>query len=185
MADGTYSGVSPLAVSAKGISFVKNIMAPTRDGTRLALDIHVPAGNGPWPAHQTDGEYWRPGSIRGRYHDIKASALLTGGWRDGCKKSGYTPSTITTIGVRALRAELLGFSEFGRVEPSLRLRHTSEFHHHDVVRHPVAFHDFGCAATHQILAPILRDGRRGSLAKFSVEGPRSSPRYALWRSLPC
>ena len=57
MADGTYSGVSPLAVSATGISFVKNIMAPTRNGTRLAMDIHVPAGEGPWPAHQTDGEY--------------------------------------------------------------------------------------------------------------------------------
>ena len=36
-----------------------------------------------WLAHQTDGEYWRPGSIRGRYDDIKASALLIGGWRDG------------------------------------------------------------------------------------------------------
>ena len=36
-----------------------------------------------WLANQTDGEYWRPGSIRGRYHDIKASALLIGGWRDG------------------------------------------------------------------------------------------------------
>ena len=36
-----------------------------------------------WLANQTDGEYWRPGSIRGRYHEIKASALLIGGWRDG------------------------------------------------------------------------------------------------------
>ena len=66
MADGTYSGVRLLVVSAAGIRFVKNIMVPTRDGTRLALDIHVPAGDGLWPAHQTDGEYWRPGSIRGR-----------------------------------------------------------------------------------------------------------------------
>ena len=33
----------------QGIRFVKNIMAPTRDGTKLALDIHVPAGEGPWP----------------------------------------------------------------------------------------------------------------------------------------
>ena len=49
MADETYSGVRPRAVSAEGISFVKNIMAPTRDGTKLALDIHVPAGEGPWP----------------------------------------------------------------------------------------------------------------------------------------
>ena len=36
-----------------------------------------------WLANQTDGEYWRPGSIRGRYREIKASALLIGGWRDG------------------------------------------------------------------------------------------------------
>ena len=45
----TYSGVRPMGVSSEGISFVKNIMAPTRDGTRLAMDIHVPAGDGPWP----------------------------------------------------------------------------------------------------------------------------------------
>ena len=38
-----------MAVDAAGIRFVKNIMAPTRDGTRLAMDIHVPAGEGPWP----------------------------------------------------------------------------------------------------------------------------------------
>ena len=49
MADRYYSGVRPMAVSAEGISFVKNIMASTRDGTRLAMDIHVPAGEGPWP----------------------------------------------------------------------------------------------------------------------------------------
>ena len=49
MADETYSGVRPTAASAEGIRFVKNIMAPTRDGTKLALDIHVPAGEGPWP----------------------------------------------------------------------------------------------------------------------------------------
>ena len=36
-----------------------------------------------WLANQKDGDYWRPGSIRGRYHEIKASALLIGGWRDG------------------------------------------------------------------------------------------------------
>ena len=47
MADETYSGVRPTAVSAEGIRFVKNIMAPTRDGTKLALDIHVPAGGRP------------------------------------------------------------------------------------------------------------------------------------------
>ena len=38
-----------MAESSEGVSFVKNIMAPTRDGTRLATDIHVPAGDGPWP----------------------------------------------------------------------------------------------------------------------------------------
>ena len=49
MADETYSGVRPMAVNSEGISFVKNIMAPTRDGTKLAMDIHVPPGEGPWP----------------------------------------------------------------------------------------------------------------------------------------
>ena len=45
----TCSGVRPMAVSPEGIRFFKNIMAPARDGTRLAMDIHVPAGEGPWP----------------------------------------------------------------------------------------------------------------------------------------
>ena len=49
MANETYSGVRPTAVSADGIRFVKNIMAPTRDGTKLAMDIHIPEGEGPWP----------------------------------------------------------------------------------------------------------------------------------------
>ena len=49
VADETYSGVRPMAVSSEGIGFVKNIMVPTRDGTKLAMDIHVPAGEGPWP----------------------------------------------------------------------------------------------------------------------------------------
>ena len=49
MSDKTYSGVRPMAVSSEGIRFVKNIMAPTRDGTKLAMDIHMPAGGGPWP----------------------------------------------------------------------------------------------------------------------------------------
>ena len=39
MAEETYSGVRPMAVSSEGISFVKNVMAPTRDGTKLAMDI--------------------------------------------------------------------------------------------------------------------------------------------------
>ena len=47
MADETYSGVRPMAVSSEGISFVKNIMTPTRDGTKLAMDVHVPPGEGP------------------------------------------------------------------------------------------------------------------------------------------
>lgn len=36
-----------------------------------------------WLAQQTDGPYWRPGSIRGRYQDIRCSVFLIGGWRDG------------------------------------------------------------------------------------------------------
>lgn len=36
-----------------------------------------------WLAQQTDGEYWRPGSIRDRYDDIQCSVFMIGGWRDG------------------------------------------------------------------------------------------------------
>ena len=36
-----------------------------------------------WLAHQTDGPYWRPGSIRGRYDDIECPVFMIGGWRDG------------------------------------------------------------------------------------------------------
>jgi hypothetical protein len=36
-----------------------------------------------WMAHQTDGPYWRPGSIRGRYEDIECPVFMIGGWRDG------------------------------------------------------------------------------------------------------
>ena len=49
VADETYSGVRPMAVSSEGISFVKNMMVPTSDGTKLAMDVHVPPGEGPWP----------------------------------------------------------------------------------------------------------------------------------------
>ena len=49
IADETYSGVRRKAVISEDISFVKNIMAPTWDGTKLAMDIHVPAGEGLWP----------------------------------------------------------------------------------------------------------------------------------------
>jgi len=36
-----------------------------------------------WLEHQTDGDYWRPGSIRGRYAQIRCPVFLIGGWRDG------------------------------------------------------------------------------------------------------
>ena len=36
-----------------------------------------------WLSNQIDGEYWRSGSIRNKYKQIKTSALLIGGWRDG------------------------------------------------------------------------------------------------------
>lgn len=36
-----------------------------------------------WLEHQTDGEYWRPGSIRGRYDQIQCPVFMAGGWRDG------------------------------------------------------------------------------------------------------
>ncbi len=36
-----------------------------------------------WLEHPTDGDYWRPGSIRGRYNQIRCSVFMIGGWRDG------------------------------------------------------------------------------------------------------
>ena len=36
-----------------------------------------------WLANQTDGAYWRPGSIRDRYEEIRCSVFMIGGWRDG------------------------------------------------------------------------------------------------------
>ncbi len=36
-----------------------------------------------WLQHQTDGEYWRPGSVRDFPERIHCPAFLIGGWRDG------------------------------------------------------------------------------------------------------
>ena len=36
-----------------------------------------------WLENQTDGEYWRPGSLRGRYDQLRCSVFMIGGWRDG------------------------------------------------------------------------------------------------------
>lgn len=37
----------------------------------------------PWLRHQTDGPYWRPGSVRDFPERIRCPAFLIGGWRDG------------------------------------------------------------------------------------------------------
>lgn len=36
-----------------------------------------------WLAHQTDGTYWRHGSVRGIAERIRCPVLMIGGWRDG------------------------------------------------------------------------------------------------------
>jgi putative CocE/NonD family hydrolase len=36
-----------------------------------------------WLRHQTDGPYWRQGSIRDRVQEIECAVLLWGGWQDG------------------------------------------------------------------------------------------------------
>ncbi len=36
-----------------------------------------------WLARPCDGDYWRPGSIRGRYDQIECPVFMIGGWRDG------------------------------------------------------------------------------------------------------
>ena len=36
-----------------------------------------------WLANQRDGQYWRPGSLRGQYDKLKAATFIIGGWQDG------------------------------------------------------------------------------------------------------
>ncbi len=36
-----------------------------------------------WLTHQTDGPYWRPGSLRGQYGKVQAATFIIGGWQDG------------------------------------------------------------------------------------------------------
>jgi hypothetical protein len=36
-----------------------------------------------WLANQTDGPYWRPGSLKGQYEKVKAATFIIGGWQDG------------------------------------------------------------------------------------------------------
>lgn len=36
-----------------------------------------------WLAHQTDDDYWKPGSLRPGYGRIKAATFIIGGWQDG------------------------------------------------------------------------------------------------------
>jgi len=78
-------------IGAYGISMVgMNAMPPYPEysGERWAdvWEQHL-ENNTPyileWLGHQTDGPYWRPGSIRGRYEDVKCSVFMIGGWRDG------------------------------------------------------------------------------------------------------
>ena len=78
-------------IGAYGISMVgMNAMPPYPEysGERWAdvWEQHL-ENNTPyileWLAHQTDGPYWRPGSIRGRYEDVACPVFMIGGWRDG------------------------------------------------------------------------------------------------------
>ena len=36
-----------------------------------------------WLANQRDGQYWRPGSLRGQYEKLTAATFIIGGWQDG------------------------------------------------------------------------------------------------------
>jgi hypothetical protein len=36
-----------------------------------------------WLSQQTDGPYWRPGSLRGQYEKVAAATFIIGGWQDG------------------------------------------------------------------------------------------------------
>ena len=36
-----------------------------------------------WLANQRNGQYWRPGSLRGQYDKLRAATFIIGGWQDG------------------------------------------------------------------------------------------------------
>lgn len=36
-----------------------------------------------WLSNHRDGDYWRPGSLRGQYEKLKAATFIIGGWQDG------------------------------------------------------------------------------------------------------
>ena len=36
-----------------------------------------------WLSNHRNGEYWRPGSLRGQYEKLKAATFIIGGWQDG------------------------------------------------------------------------------------------------------
>jgi predicted acyl esterase len=42
-----------------------------------------------WLEEQTDGEYWRHGSLRPAYHRIIAPTMLVGGWADGYRNNTF------------------------------------------------------------------------------------------------
>ena len=78
-------------IGAYGASMIgMNAMPPypeySGDGWADIWEEHL-TGNVPylltWLANQTDGDYWRHGSIRDRYDRIACPVFMIGGWRDG------------------------------------------------------------------------------------------------------
>src|SRR5438270_4054561 len=64
---GVSGGYAPLATAASAPTKL-TVMVPMRDGVRLATDVHLPAGDGPWPVALTRTPYGRSegGSITAR-----------------------------------------------------------------------------------------------------------------------
>lgn len=53
------------------------------DDPRTQQRFHAEPWSFRWLRHQTDGPYWRPGSLRPDYGAIDAATLMIGGWMDG------------------------------------------------------------------------------------------------------
>jgi predicted acyl esterase len=51
-----------MALGPHAVTVVKNVLIPMRDGVELAADLHLPAGEGPWPAVMTYFPYHKDGT---------------------------------------------------------------------------------------------------------------------------
>src|SRR5690242_1012886 len=75
------SGLCAQRVAAASTSTTTTVMVPMRDGTLLATDVYLPAGNGPWPVALARTPYGRTDfqNTGGGHGGIAISDLLKSG----------------------------------------------------------------------------------------------------------